>query len=257
MLCEVKVMRLCAASYKIIRFINVVAMNNDIADNTDFFKIIGKLKLVYRSGTCDEVILKDEYQNSRFFAPEYRPRGEHIIVDIGAHIGVFSLLAAEKAMKGRVYSIEADEQNYHYLKTNVELNDLSNISTYLLALTNYRGTGKLYFANANRAHSLCEPVSENWNEVTTDTLANFIVDNSINHVDYMKINVEGAEYSILLSTPKSIMKRIRLMLIEFHPSDKHNEHDLKRYLEHCGFTMKINYCSVHKGKGWIIAKLAS
>lgn len=223
----------------------------------DNIKIIGNPKFFYRSGTCDEVILTDEYQKSRFFAPKYKPREDHIIIDIGAHIGVFSLLAAEKVKKGRVYSIEADEENYRWLKINVESNNLSNISTYLLALADYRGTGKLYSGNESWAHSLCKPISENYKIVTTDTLANFITDNNIHHVDYMKINVEGAEYSILLSTPKSIMKRIKLMFIEFHPSNDHNERDLTQYLEQCGFSTKTSYSATEKGKGWIIARLES
>lgn len=222
---------------------------------TDNFKVIGKLKFFFRSSTCDVVILKDDYQKSRFFAPQYKPREDHIIIDIGAHIGVFSLLAAEKAKKGRVYSIEADEENYRCLKINVESNNLSNISTYLLALTDYRGTGKLYSANESWAHSLYKPISENYKTVRTDTLANFITDNNIHHVDYMKINVEGAEYSILLNTPKSIMKRIKLMLIEFHPSDEYNEHDLIGYLGQCGFSTKTRYSAKEKGKGWIISRL--
>ena len=222
---------------------------------TNNTKIIKNLTFHYRSDTCNEILFKEEYQRSRFFASEYRPRKDHIIMDIGAHIGVFSLLAAVKVKKGRVYSIEADEQNYHYLKINVELNRLSNINTYLLALSDYRGTGKLYFARESWAHTLCNPISENWKVVKTDTLANFITDNNINHVDYMKINVEGAEYSILLSTPNSIMKRIKHMLIEFHPSDRFNEYNLTRYLKLCGFTTKISRCLMENGKGWIEAKL--
>jgi len=222
---------------------------------TGDFKIFGKLKLFYRSGTCDEVILKDEYQNSRFFAPEYEACEDHIIIDIGAHIGIFSLLAAEKARRGIVYSIEADEENYRYLKINVESNNLSNIRTYLLALTDYRGIGKLYSASESWAHSLSKPISGNYKTVKTDTLANFITDNNIHRVDYMKINVEGAEYGILLSTPKSIMKRIKLMFIEFHPSDEHNEYDLIRYLEQCKFLIKTRYNAKEEGKGWITARL--
>jgi FkbM family methyltransferase len=237
------------------RFINEVVMFNKISSQTYDLKFIGNLKIYYRKGTCDEVILKDEYQDSRFFIPEYEPKEDHIILDIGAHIGVFSLLAAEKAPKGKVYSIEADEENYRCLQTNIESNHLSNISAYLIALTDYRGTGKLYAAKESWAHSLCEPVSEVWKTVKTDTLANFMTENKIHHVDYMKINVEGAEYSILFSTPERAMKRIKLMLVEFHPSKNQNEHDLTRYLEQCGFSTKTNWSAEEKGKGWIVARL--
>lgn len=230
-------------------------MINEKSSHTDHFKISGNLKIYYRKGTCDEVILEDEYQKSRFFVPEYEPMGDHIILDIGAHIGVFSILAASIVKKGRVYAIEADEQNYRFLKINVESNNLSNIDTYLLALTNYRGTGKLYEASSNWAHTLCKPVSKNWKTVTTDTLENFINGNNIHHVDYLKMNVEGAEYSILLSTPTTIMKRIKLMLIEFHPSRNRNERDLTLYLDQCGFLTKTDCSASEKGKGWIVAKL--
>lgn len=228
-------------------------MANEISRPAYSLKTIGKLKVYYRDGTCDEEILQEYYQQSRFFVPEYEPSEHDTVLDIGAHIGVFSILAAEKVKMGRVYSIEADERNYRFLRMNVESNNLSNVSTHLLALTDYRGTGKLYSASDSWGHTLCEPVSEDWEIVKTDTLTNFLVDNNIQHVDYMKVNVEGAEYSILLHTPISIMKRIELMLVEFHPSSKHNEKDLVGYLEQCGFSTRIIHDAT-EGKGWIIAR---
>lgn len=231
-------------------------MNKNLAD-TGNIKIIGSLKYLYRSSTCDEVIFSDEYQNSRFFVPNYNPREDHIILDIGAHIGVFSLQMAKKVKKGTVYAIEADNQNYQYLKSNIELNNLLNVKAYLLALTDYRGTGKLFTASASWSHSLCQSASEEWNEVATDTLTNFVVDNNIDHVDFMKVNVEGAEYSIVLSTTKSSMSKIKLMLIEFHPSKQYDEHDLRDHLEACGFLVRIKYDEMETRKGWIIAKFVS
>ena len=195
-----------------------------------------RLKFFYRSGTCDEEIFTEAYRASKFFAPEYAPREDHTILDIGAHIGIFSLLAAEKLTQGRVFSIEANEENYSYLTKNVELNAFQNVSTYLLALTNYRGTGRLHLSDASWGHSLDETSAPNdWQSIKTDTLTNFMTDNHLNRVNYMKVNVEGAEYDILLSTPGEILRRIELMNIEFHPSKYHDDRELTQYLEQCGF----------------------
>lgn len=211
-------------------------------------KKIGNLRILFRTGSPDEEILQEYYQNSRFFVPEYEPKEDHIILDVGAHIGIYAIQIAARVSKGKAYAIEPNYDNYRYLKTNVELNNLSNVSVHLLALSDFKGRTKLYSGRSNWGHSICREMvrggTGEGEEVDTDTLCNFLKDNDIDVVNYMKMNVEGAEYCIILSTPQTALRRIHHMLVEFHPVSSYNEKDLVSFLNECGFATKIRYSQI-------------
>jgi hypothetical protein len=69
----------------------------------------GGFEVAYRSRTTDEDVIAHSFDHDIFFTgvPEYRPAEDHTIIDVGAHIGIFSLLAASKVPRGKVYAIEA------------------------------------------------------------------------------------------------------------------------------------------------------
>src|SRR5438046_1462116 len=64
----------------------------------------GEVDIAYRAGTSDEEVLKASFEHDIFFTavPEYRLAPDDTIIDVGAHIGTFSLLAASKVPNGRV-----------------------------------------------------------------------------------------------------------------------------------------------------------
>ncbi len=86
-------------------------------------KEFGDLKIAYRKEMPDKVVLKENFKNETFFTgvPEYNLKPDNIIIDIGAHIGAFSILAASKLRKGKVYAIEVSKENFQYLEKNVIL----------------------------------------------------------------------------------------------------------------------------------------
>jgi len=86
-------------------------------------KEFGDLKITYRKRTSDKEVLKQSLKNDVFFrgVPEYNLKPDDIIIDIGALIGTFSILAASKLEKGKVYAIEASKENFQYLEKNVIL----------------------------------------------------------------------------------------------------------------------------------------
>ena len=161
------------------------------------------LKIFYREGTCDELVLEDSFMNDIYFlaVPEYKLRPSDIIIDIGAHIGVFAIFAASKLRQGKVYAIEASKESFEYLKINVTSNNLSNVFISNMAITDFKGITRLYHSikYGNWGHTITKEVSEEYEEVRTDTLANFMKDNNVTHCDFMKLNCEGAEFKIILS----------------------------------------------------------
>ena len=59
--------------------------------------IVGKFKISYRENSADEGVLRlYSFENDVYYkkVPEYHPKADHVIIDVGAHIGTFSILGA-------------------------------------------------------------------------------------------------------------------------------------------------------------------
>ncbi|MFH1507838.1 MAG: FkbM family methyltransferase [Candidatus Omnitrophota bacterium] len=220
-------------------------------------KKFGGFRIAYREGTADELVLGYSFDDDIFFSgvPEYSPRPKDTIIDIGAHIGTFSILAASRAMQGRVYAVEAGRENFEYLKKNIALNNLSNIFISNLALTDSKGTVRLYYPQdgGTWGYTIAKEVSGEYEEVEADTLASFMKDNNILCCNFMKLNCEGAEYKIILSTPRQILQRIKILLVLYHSDivGEHSEDALIKHLKDSGFSITIRERT--KERGWIIA----
>src|SRR5438874_6633633 len=66
------------------------------------------------------------------------------VVDIGAFLGDFAVFAAQRVAGGRVFAFEPVPSSYRLLRQNLELNRISNVTTYPLAVTGSSGPQTLY-----------------------------------------------------------------------------------------------------------------
>lgn len=211
--------------------------------------------LAYRKGTADELVVKHSFDNDIFFAgvPEYHPAETDTIIEIGAHIGTFSILAATKVPRGRVYAIEPSEDSANYLHINVALNRCDNVSVHQVAISDQGGTANLYHDTGTWGHSTVMAYSEASETVPATSLSAFMDANHIDHCDFMKLNCEGAEFPILLGSPKEILGRFEMMLVLYHCDlwQRNTEEDLLAHLASAGF-----HCTIRNKtntRGWIIA----
>lgn len=83
----------------------------------------GEFSIAYRQGTADEKVISHSFDNDIFFpgVSEYQPTPGDVVIDVGAHIGTFSMLAASKVPAGLVYAIEASSETFSYLRINASL----------------------------------------------------------------------------------------------------------------------------------------
>ncbi len=226
-------------------------------DNPSTIRIesFGGFEVAYRKGTADEEVIADILDRDIFFSgvPEYQAASDHVIMDVGAHIGTFSLLASRKVQRGKVYAIEPSEDSFNLLRVNVALNKAANILVHHLAITDRQGTCRLYYGKGNYGHSTVSPLSRYYETVKSCTLADFLENNEIDECHYMKLNCEGAEFPILLSTPRSVLQRFNTILVLYHRDlwSGNTETDLLSHLHSSGFNTTVrNRC---EKRGWIIA----
>jgi FkbM family methyltransferase len=213
----------------------------------------------YRPGTVDENVLNESFEKDLFFTltPEYRLQPDHIIVDIGAHIGCFSLLAASKATSGKIYSFEPAAETYQLLEKNVQTNKLSNIKIFQSAVAAKNGTTRLYHdtLTGNWGHTIIKEVSAESEMVNCITLESFIESEKIQHIDFIKFNCEGAEFGILINTSPAILRRINCMLILYHGylEETYSKEQLAEHLSNAGFIIHYRRKNKDDDSGSMIA----
>jgi len=123
------------------------------------------------------------------------------ILDIGANVGYYSLLAAITNRQAKVFAFEPVPEVYERLRRNIELNGLSNVDTSTSAVTNFDGQTTLYIpvgtmpVSASTLKGFRDAGEEL--QVPAITLDTFVVQNAISRVDLMKVDTEATEHMVL------------------------------------------------------------
>ncbi len=182
-----------------------------------------------------DIFVSEEY-TSKFLKIE---NGD-TVVDIGAHIGLFTIFAKSKA-KCKIYCYEPHPQNFQMLIKNIEENKLEDVFAYPFAVSNSSGIEKLYLNGQSTLHSMVPSSKKNYINVKSVTLSEIFESNNLNRINFLKMDCEGKEFDIILSTPKNLLKRIDKISLEFHEeSTNYNQYDLQKYLSECGFKVIIS-----------------
>jgi FkbM family methyltransferase len=177
-----------------------------------------------------DVFLKKEYQ--------YLPVKDRTVIDIGANVGdsaiYFALRGADK-----VIALEPLPTLYKIAKKNIEINNLSDKITLLLAGCS-ANTDCLVLPNESDISSYPYQFSTG-NRVPLVTLENILKENNVPTGAILKMDCEGYEYDIILRAPCDTLRRFSYIQIEYHSGYK----NLKQKLEECNFSV-----SVTKPRAW-------
>jgi len=137
----------------------------------------------------------------------FRPKEGDIVIDVGAHIGKYTIIASKMVgSKGKVFAIEAHPDNYEILKKNIALNNLRNVIALNYAVHSEKTVVKLYEPDQDEGATIYNTImadrpssnNQNFIEVKADTLDSLLSQNMIKEVNWIKIDVEGAEYEVLV-----------------------------------------------------------
>ena len=138
-----------------------------------------------------------------------------VVIDIGANIGYFTLLAAQVVgWRGRVYAFEPDPTNMKALCDNARINKFENIKTYMMALSNKNGTATLYTSSRESAkHSLIRIKEHDGQESTLVAKLDdmLIVDKP--KIRLLKTDTEGNELAVLQGAKQTILSNKDIILI--------------------------------------------
>jgi FkbM family methyltransferase len=166
-----------------------------------------------------------DYESLRIVSPQFEPlisswfepkEGE-VFVDIGSHIGKYALKAGKNVgSKGKVVAVEAMPANFIIIKKNVKLNKMKNIDVFNLAAWNTECSLQFLIgttsanSNINRFN-----YGQGMIEVQAGPVDKLLIGQlKLKRVDWIKIDVEGAEYQVLQGLKETISKFKPKMIIE-------------------------------------------
>lgn len=214
------------------------------------------LTVYYRKGTEDEKVLAHSFDNDIYFKeiPSFKPRRSPVIIDVGAHIGTFSILASIKYPGSRVFAMEASRETFDILSKNVQVNHLP-IKVLHNALLDRNATVQLFHnaVSGNWGHSITRVFDSSSEEVKAITLERLVSENDIDLIDLAKFNCEGSEFSILTKAPEAVLSKIGLGIILYHEdlAEKgYRLEDLVSLFERKAFRKLVIRKS--RDRGWLI-----
>ena len=140
-----------------------------------------------------------------------------VVIDVGAHIGTFTRFALERGAR-LVIAFEPDQNNIMYFKKNFE-KEIKSKKVILIEAAAWDSPGNLEF-KTNAQNSGMKEVSDSGNIVVPAvTIDDTVKRLELDHVDFIKMDIEGAERNAVAGASKTISRFRPRMTFEFHLAD--------------------------------------
>jgi len=149
------------------------------------------------------------------------------VVDVGANLGFYTLLAAKAVGKtGRIWGFEPEPRNFLLMMKSVQASGLHNVVPVQTALSDKPGTGRLYLAPPSEpnAHTLTQDRGLGSLDVPTTTLDDFWQAKGAGRLDLLKVHVFGDE-PIVLRGSRRVLHDSRPMVVTRFGSSRWNDNE--------------------------------
>ena len=218
-------------------------------------KLPGGLRIFVNDNATLNINIPDHYLRREYMRhPNYVPGDGWVVLDVGAHVGIYSLWVSRLVGDGFVIAFEPNPVAYRWLISNIELNGATNIKALPYALGDEIMRERLYVAGENIGasslimnHIINSPAGKYsivGEFVVPVVTMDYVIDKSmeivsrpVKHVDLVKVDVEGYEMRVLRGAERALREGlIDRFVIEVH-TDQVSTKDLVRYLANYGYTM--------------------
>lgn len=177
-----------------------------------------------RRGQTDILMLND--LSEPWMKEYFNPKPGDIVIDVGAHVGKYTIPSSKLVGNaGLVISIEASPKNYTTLLENISINKVTNVVPINLAAGNEIGEGFIYgWDDLYSLHKKFD--SETRVPVKISTIDSILQNHNITRVDWVKIDVEGAEIEVLEGMKNTIKNNNLHLIIEIELDNIHKVDEL-------------------------------
>ncbi|GJM33278.1 MAG: hypothetical protein DHS20C18_22790 [Saprospiraceae bacterium] len=251
--------------------------DREIADNIQLFTLPNGMQMYSYNKFEIEFVYDEIFNNNVYFKHGINIPDGGVVVDIGANSGMFSILAGQVANEVQIYAYEPLPPTYEILKLNTDLYpgnyNLHNwgisdkeekavfthypnatvLSTRSASHAEVTETVKQFILNSEgyaedqldeeELNALLEEklVTQQF-ECTLKTVSQIIAENELSQIDYLKIDVEDAEWAVLEGIKMEDWPKIRQLVIEVHDV-KGRLAAIKKLLANLGFEVWVHQSS--------------
>jgi FkbM family methyltransferase len=229
--------------------ISEISWHNIVFDLTKYTYYSEKAKAyMYFIDKSTADMLLDDYESEVFSF--FIPQPNDVVIDVGANIGYFTIYASRKVGKdGLVIALEPMDEAYNCLMKNIRLNRLNNVKPFKLALWSSETTLRLYrtkgyftsaiskvdvFKNLIQQKKL-ELIKEY--EIKAIKLDDLIKNINLSKVDWIKIDVDGSEYEVILGSMNTLKRFKPKLIIEIHNQEIGNK--ILKILKNLGYKVSL------------------
>lgn len=135
-----------------------------------------------------------------------------IAIDAGANIGWYTIIMSKMVGNtGKVIAFEPEPLNFRILSKNIKDHNLKNVVTFQIALSNIDGHAELQLSKNPATPSI---MARGSNSITVETmrLDTILRKLGVSNVDFMKIDVEGAEMNLLKGSTETIKTKPTIIM---------------------------------------------
>lgn len=161
---------------------------------------------------------------------------EDICFDIGANNGYYSVWFS---LYGFVHSFEPNEKSFNRLLQNINVNKIENVEANNFGIGGEKGVAKFTLNKDIQNHILIGKTNIDSVEIRIDTVDNYLLENNIERIKFLKIDVEGFEFDVLLGAQNALKnKKIEIIQLEINNSivnSGHTEIELIDFLKAYGY----------------------
>ncbi|WP_310962211.1 FkbM family methyltransferase [Nocardioides terrisoli] len=180
------------------------------------------------------------------------------ILDIGGHIGCFSVAVASRLPHAVVHAYEASPTTASWLARNVAANGLDGrVTAHAEAVGSVAGT--IHLEDNSAGSSLNRVTAETAATATTVAVRCVSLADAFTACgrtpDLVKIDTEGAEYDMVLGSDPGLWAGVRRIVLEYHDVPGHDWDELAGHFDRAGFDLvRRDAASPRQGTAWLVAR---
>ena len=215
-------------------------------DSNITYNLVKKNGLVYHKTTFSEIVMftKDALypvvHDFKLYQHCYKVKKNDYIIDAGANVGVISIFFSKIVGKyGKIFAFEPDKFNIDYMKNNIKLNlDIEN-NIFISNLLLWHSNTTIDFEEAGSEGSSAIWFSGNAKVVKKETVTidSWVNNNNIQKLDFIKMDIEGAEIEAL----DGCVETIKTLKPNFAIASYHIVNGEPTYIKVEDFFKKLNY----------------
>jgi FkbM family methyltransferase len=209
-------------------------------------------------GAMDVWSIKETFLDRFYEAYGFTIQPDWKIIDIGAGIGEFTLYAALMQPNTQVFAFEPYPESFALMQENLRLNAVTNVQAFDQAVGATSGELLLDLTSGEplqfQSHQMNDLHVKKSLPVHSLSLVDALTGLGLESCDLLKLDCEGAEYSILFGVPQSALEKIRHIVMEYHDNTTpYNHNDMARFLKERGFEVEMFSNPVHPHLGYLRA----